>query len=180
MHDIIMSSIEQYLNNNNDNRKFLVGLTDYKNKRYRNKTGWLWSDGSSMTNTALWFWTEPNNGYNSEDCGLITKTGLHDIQCHHKNLFICQMKAKSTRSGYFKIQSNKLAQVVPKVLKCTTASIKFCSVLRCGMHCAAQPLASCFAFYYNKMNGSCVLVPYLDVTLLIERQQHWVKYVSVP
>ena len=181
MHDTTVSSIIQNLFGNNDNRMLWVGLTDFKVKRYKNRTGWLWSDGSLLTNTELWGSTEPNNYNNIEDCVTVTAGGLYDTNCSVQHKLICQ-KAKSTHSGYFQIQSNKLTVSVPEMLKCipTITLHQVSYYFQCAAHCASQPLASCRAFYYNEINGSCVLLPYLEVTLPIEVQQHWNKYVSIP
>ena len=135
-----------------------------------------------MTNTALWHPSEPDNRHNAEDCAAISFDGIRDVECNSERKLICQQKIKSTHCGNFQVQSNRLIKSVSNIPKCvSTATVQQGrSVLQCARHCAAQPLASCYAFYYNKTNGSCVLVMYSDVTLSIEIQPHWMKYISLP
>ena len=135
-----------------------------------------------MANTALWRSNAPNNRDNAEDCVLISRNGLLDNGCDKTNKIICQAKTRFTHSSYFEIQSNRLQMSSSNTPKClsTTTARQFSSALQCGMHCAAQNLASCYAFYYNEINGLCVFVPYTDVMLFAEKQEHWIKYASSP
>ena len=175
-----MLSITKYLVSNGKKGRCFVGLSDLKIERFKSKTGWLWSDGSSLTKTELWISTEPDLMF--ENCVGITRGGLYNMDCHLEKCFICEQKIKSfSSSRHFQLQSDKLPISSEKKLRCisTTNSQRFGSVLQCGIQCGAQLTDSCYGFYYNTMDGSCVFFPRSDVTLSIEVEQQWIKYAIV-
>ena len=108
--------------------------------------------------------------------------GLDDNPCKGKRRFVCQKNTRSVFTGYFEIQSHRQNNFYSGDANCTfvTTAHAPSSSLQCGVICAAQPAESCVAFYYNQIVGSCHYIMYFDVTLNIEVELEWTKYIRVP
>ena len=73
---------------------------------YRNpkdKSRWLWVDGSSLTYTS-WYSGEPNNSGGSEDCAEMFSTSLgwkwNDAPCTTSYRYICETNGRSDNKTY--------------------------------------------------------------------------------
>lgn len=158
-----------------------IGLTDFLYERYKQQSGWRWSDGSlyPLSKNLAWRKGEPN--YEQEDCASEYKNNVLNQPCNDTLPSICQQRSKVSHSHRFKIFRSVAILDVSNATRyadeggCSQLITNIESVLWCAVLCNND--YQCVSFYFSKAKQECHLVLYTDAEIKVKDSGSWQKMV---
>lgn len=169
---------------------YWIGLTDLLSERWKNKSGWRWTDGSldPQTSGLVWLSSEPSSFIDDCICQCQVGSGLLcDVSCMLRLIPMCQMRSESNAAGDRGRIYQRTSILVGlssveygKISGCMTVLSKVSSRIECAMHCNREKSKGwCVSFYFNKGNAECRLLLYTDSNTDMGDGQGWEKFVHL-
>lgn len=165
--------------------RFWIGLTDFRTERWRNRTGWQWTDGAIDPPSAAlkWFYSSSTKSSRPDcvrECGGSGK--LCEANCDTKQKPVCQPRLvprSASRSTSFK--STPIPVGLPDDAfarnGCTKEMMNIDGLLDCMVLCNSEEKDWCVAIYFNEAKKICRQVQYTDATIDMGDGHGWVKFV---
>uniref|UniRef100_A0A1I8IN14 C-type lectin domain-containing protein n=1 Tax=Macrostomum lignano TaxID=282301 RepID=A0A1I8IN14_9PLAT len=159
-----------------------IGANDFLVERYRNRTGWLWANGTQLPELGDSDWESgmPDDQSQNDDCMAVRGNGLRDACTKCKKACLCQPVQTPNSSTFEPADFLQLGDITP--FYCSTdieveKDVK-AGLFRCLDACASR--WECRAALVNTKLGRCRMLDYSDASVGdgIEKNPDWRKFVK--
>ena len=165
--------------------RFWIGLTDFRTERWRNRTGWQWTDGAINPPSAAlkWFYSSSTKSSRSDCVRECSGSGkLCEANCDTKQKSVCQPRLvprSASRSTSFKPTPIPVGLPDDAFARngCTKEVMNIDGLLDCMVLCNSEEKDWCVAIYFNEAKKICRQVQYTDATIDMGDAHGWVKFV---